>query len=376
MTCNFTPGQESIVLWTMKLYEEYQSINLEYRLKLTPATLVIAPLGSKWGEFNSQGNMISLNLVLFENYSWDTIIEILKHEIVHQYIFEYIRQDDKPHGKIFKEISERLGLATWARQATIDLPKDPFKIAEEKTSEEQDRLLRKAEKLLALAESSSEHEAALAMERVRDLYAKYNLQKLQYQKDEGYYSCIITRRKQKIDASESLIFSVLMEFFFVKVITRTLYDHKQNSHHKGAELLGKLENVKLAEYVFHFLWNQASMRSKQISHKTKTSMMRRDFRYGLIKGFAAKMREKNPLNTDIQKDEKPVSTEDQRLILREDRSLESFQNKRYPRLISRSFGPGRPMDKAAFSAGYSAGKSLDLHKGLHQKPSGFGGFLK
>ena len=46
-------------------------------------------------------------------------------------------------------------------------------------SQEDEKLLRRAEKLLALAESDNENEALVAMERVQELYTKHNLKKIQ-----------------------------------------------------------------------------------------------------------------------------------------------------------------------------------------------------
>lgn len=364
-------------IWTMKLYDEYKEINEEHKLYLIPATIEILPLPNNWGDYNPLKNLIRLNYNLFRDYSWDTILEILKHEMAHQYIMQKGLDPSKPHGKTFDQVAKKLGLSSWARQASIDIPRDPHKLSQEKGTDEQDRLLKKAAKLLALAESASEHEAALAMERVRDLYTKYNLTKIYLKSDEDYYSCVITRKKQKIEAVESLIFSVLIEFFFVKVVSRHIYDHMTDKYYKGADILGKLENVKLAEYVYHFLWNQASTRSKQLSHPLMTAMIRRDFRYGLIKGFAEKLREQKKSTAPSTHGEITLSDiEAKQLMIQEDHSLIKFQNLRYPRLISRSFGPGRPMDRDAYSAGFSAGKQLNLHKGLHQNNSKFGGFLK
>ena len=377
MSNNFDPTNDLRRLWSIRLYEEYQHINKIHRLKLYPANIIIEHFSSKWGDYDTQKNTIRINETLLKEFSWDTTIEILKHEMIHQYIHQHRLKDESPHGKTFRVLAQNFGLASWAMNSSIDIPRDPTKISLEKGSDEQNRLLKKAEKLLALAESSSEHEAALAMQRVRELYSKYNLEKISQQSGEDYFTCLITRKKQRIEAVESLIFSVLIEFFFVKVITRSIYDHKEDTYYKGAEVLGKLENVKLAEYVYHFLWNQATTRSKKISCQSNTGMLRRDFRYGLIRGFATKLRQQNLDDKSLsEKIDLQTKQDIYALIVSEDQSLSDFENRRHPDLISQSYGPGRPMNRDAYNAGFTEGKQLNLHRGLQRGTSEFGGLLK
>ena len=64
-------------------------------------------------------------------------------------------------------VCRRLGVATWASSASCDLPPEIPDWHQRVLTSEEERLLNRAEKLLALAESSNEHEAALAVERVR-----------------------------------------------------------------------------------------------------------------------------------------------------------------------------------------------------------------
>lgn len=83
--------------------------------------------------------------------------------------------DDTAHGTEFRAACARLCVPEWAARATGELPVAIPDWREDGLSEEERRLLERTNKLLALAQSDNEHEAALAMQRVRELYARYNL---------------------------------------------------------------------------------------------------------------------------------------------------------------------------------------------------------
>ena len=72
-----------------------------------------------------------------------------------------------------------MGLPEWATAAAGSLPDEIPNWRNSSLTDEEKRLLEKTSKLLALAQSDNEHEAQLAMQRVRELYAKYNLDQVE-----------------------------------------------------------------------------------------------------------------------------------------------------------------------------------------------------
>ena len=69
----------------------------------------------------------------------------------------------KPHGNAFQAACLRLGVAEWARLASGELPQQIPSWRDKLLSKDEERLLKRAEKLLALAASTNEYEATLAM---------------------------------------------------------------------------------------------------------------------------------------------------------------------------------------------------------------------
>ncbi len=359
----------------MRLYKEFELISFRYQLRLGTVLISLEPLGDKWGQYNPRGRHIRLNEDLPRQYPWGIVVEVLKHEMAHLLVAEGRWSPEKPHGLAFQDSCAKLGVAKWARQGSGELPKKIPLWSDQNLDDEQDRLLRKAEKLLALAESSSEHEAALAMERVRQLYAKYNLENIRLKKEDDYVYCTVTRKKQRIDSAESLIYSILIEFFFVRVVTLHIYDPLTFETYRGAEFLGKQNNVKLAEYVYHFLWNQAEIRSKDFKKTKKGGGSKRAYRLGLLHGFYDKLKEQSKELERSLKSDGFETGDVTALITLSDKALKEYVSQRFPSLTTRASNSGSNLDPHSFNAGHSEGKKLNLHKGVDKSADQFGGLL-
>src|SRR4030095_14857783 len=81
---------------------------------------------------------------------WATLVEVLKHEMAHQYVLEVLRiEDESAHGPAFRDVCQRLG---------IDAKAAGLPTTSSARTDDEDRVLSRIAKLLALAESSSVHE--------------------------------------------------------------------------------------------------------------------------------------------------------------------------------------------------------------------------
>jgi len=344
--------RQKIRLWTHRLIEEYRHIQFTYNLKTKIPVIQIDNLTRRWGAWDSVTRTLSISQRLIESYPWETVLEIFKHEIAHQLITDE-GNDQTIHGPAFKAACERLGVAPWAcRAETTEIPKEaPLRSGE--ISSEEKRLLERAEKLLSLATSDNEHEALLAMQRVQELYAKYNLKRIQEKKEAHWGYLLLKLRKKRVERYQSVIASILNEHFFVEVIHTSLYDSDSCSEFKALELLGTRENVLMAEYVFCFLEQQLAGLWKSYQSSKKLGIASRNsFYLGVLEGFREKM---NRLDTNA---DNSVS-----LIVRQDEGLRNLVKGRYPKL-NRLRGGHRLHDTHAFSAGKKEGRSLIIRKGI------------
>jgi hypothetical protein len=363
-------------LWVYRLYREYQDICWYYRVQLKTPMICIQDMTTKWGEWNPFNRTISINLKLVREYSWDVVLEILKHEMAHQYVSEfYPGVDVSPHGPQFQEGCRKFGVASWAVKASGEIPDRIATLKERVMGAEETRLLDKVEKLLSLASSCNEHEAALAVAKVREIYAKYNLDQIKKaQFKEAMDSLFLTRGKKKTDSAEAKILGILNDHFRVRVIHTRLYNAKKCEQHVGAEILGRRENIIMAEYVYHFLNQQ--IESLWISHRKKSrcaGALKRSYQLGVLSGFDMKLKESAKIDRSVAAREGLSSGEVSALIKIESSHLDDYVQSKYPR-ISFKTRVGARINSGAFHSGESEGRSLNINRPLASS-NGFGGFL-
>ena len=346
--------------WTEELYREYDHLVFTYRLRhLKPPLIAIEDLTSVWGRWHPVTRTITISAALIQQHKWDVVLEVLKHEVAHQVVTELF-SGDHTHGPAFQRACALLGVASWAAQASGTLPRDIPSWRERQLTGDQERLLRRAEKLLSLATSANEHEAVLAMERVRELYARHNLERLKARRGAAMVHLLLSRGKKRIDTAESMIGSILVEHFFVKVIFSDSYDAKARSRHKVLEVLGADENVLMAEYVYHFLYRQVHALWDAYRKRTgKTVAAKASFIVGVLAGFRDKLRQQTVHGGALAKDEQTA------LVALSGQELDDYVQTRHPRLVSRNSGRGR-RDLATYHEGHSQGGKLTLHKPVAQ----------
>ncbi|MCK6574326.1 SprT-like domain-containing protein [Myxococcota bacterium] len=340
--------------WSMRLHDEYMRVVRRYDVPLrTPALIRVDDLGGRWGLWDAKARTISINRLLIENYPWAVVVEVLKHEMAHQVATDLLGGGDL-HGARFKAACEMLRVPAWAAAASGELPReipDAGGWNDAQDSEEY-RLLRRAEKLLALAESANEHEAALAMQRVRELYARHNLEHVRRRMPRAFINKIVSTGRRRMDFLDARIAGLLEKHFFVRVVLTTDYDAKALTEVRAIDLIGARENVELAEYVFHFLRHKAE--SLWQAHRRATrapARNRADFLGGLMAGLTEKLAA-------------PVlTTEETALIRAGDPALLEHRDFLYPSLRTTSSRAGG-YDPDAWHSGRAQGRTLTIHRGV------------
>jgi hypothetical protein len=364
-------------LWTSQLYKEHQEISWYHRAGLKPVVIQVIEMAGVWGKWDPFFRTISLNAKLIREHSWDVVLEVLKHEMAHQYVTDHdFNSYDTDHGPAFQKACQKLGVSPWASRAGGKIPDVIPSIRERVLSAEDQRLLERVEKLLSLAQSSNEHEALLAMERVRELYAKHNLDRIRWSKDEDSMdSLFFCRKKKRTEPTEAKILAILNDHFRVKVIHTHLFDAKACERFKAAEILGRRENILMAEFVYHFLHQQCESLWMSYQERTRcAALMRRSYQLGVLSGFDEKLIKADSIDIMVAHRSAVAESEVKSLQKIERSACEEFVGMRYPRISKKSWGGGR-VDQGAFTSGQSEGRQLNLNKPL-KSHSGFGGYLK
>jgi hypothetical protein len=355
--------------WISQLYVEHESICWAYKIKLSRPIIEVSNSETEWGSWDAEFRTMKFSSRLIREHSWDVVINILKHEMAHQIVTEILDSVDG-HGDLFQRACHMIGLPQEFSRASGDIPRKLMDFRNEEIVSDNARILEKVKKCLSLAQSNNENEAFIAMKKANELIEKYNIERVELGSDSKYVQAIINHKKKRIENYQRSICLILNDYFFVEVVYSYLYDAENCETHKTIELLGTVENVIMAEYVYYFLLNQLEILWK--AHKAKrgyrSNKKKRSYWLGVLRGFGDKLAH---IETDRgnhkKQDTKDVVTTSA-LICAQDKMLARFLGMRFPRLHSHR-PQSATLDRSTFKAGIKDGKQLTLHKGVTQNTS-------
>ncbi len=364
-------------LWIRQLQREFADICFQYRVDLKPPVFEITSPATRLGGWRAGYRILQLSRCLIEKHPWPVTLQVLKHEMAHQVCTEIFHNQSSGHGPDFHKACELLGVAETFRRAGSDLAghieqTDPGRC---RTAEGR-RIIGKITKLLALAGLDNEHEAALAMQRAGELLARHNLEQVRAEEQSGYAHLVINTGKKRLAGHLKMICAILRDYFYVQVVCSTLYDPRTNESYRTIELLGREENVPVAEHCYHFLedrlaflWSQNRCRHQ--GHHARTA--RNSYYLGLLRGFAEKLsrqygREDNRGRTGPQ----PTPGA---LVLARDRHLQSFISQRFPRL-RKVAGRGAKIYRDTYNEAVATGRTIILHRAVAERAEDRGGLLE
>ena len=362
-------------LWGRQLLAEFANINWQYGLALKTPVFEISESNRQFGSWQAGTRIIRISTRLIIGHSWDITCQILKHEMAHQICSELFHQNDGGHGPLFHQACDLLGLPAPFRLAAGDLPESIEPDPASRPQTEQGRhFIRRIGKLLALAGSNNEHEAALAMEKASQLMARHNLQQVQEDAHSEFTSLIINGKSKRLERWQHKICAILLRFFYVKVVTASLYDPRQDTLHKTIEIFGRQENVAIAEYCYAFLAGKLASLWQQNKKKAagKGLRARNSYYLGLLQGFYDKLLAQEALTAWLRPEKRETEgaaeTNMAVLIQAEETALDRFVGMRFPRLRRRS-GSGAMIYRDTYEQGKTDGGRIVLHKGVAEQKS-------
>jgi hypothetical protein len=325
---------------------EYGELNRNYfKNQLRPIPLWLRDGSSLLGCFVRDPRRIELSRALVMHEPWGSVIEVLKHEMAHQFVVEVLRDDiETSHGPRFQRLCEQLG---------IDARGSGLPDAQPSPSPILDRI----RKLFALAGSSNQNEAEAAMRMAHRLMLKHNLERPSSEETHAYGFRHLGRYTGRISEAENLLAGLLGEFFFVQPIWVSVYrveDHKRVS---VLEVTGRYENLAMAEYVYGFLHSAAESlwREHKQRHDIRRDSERRVYMAGVMRGFAEKLRDERK------------AAEETGLVWVADPLAQRYFRRRHPRV--RTSMRHSSEHRAAAAEGRAAGRSLVLNRPMGQGPS-------
>ncbi len=347
--------------WLSQLAREYNDICYQYGVRLQPPILAISRNWKQMGSWSSTDRRLSLSHFLISAHPWNLTIQVLKHEMAHQICSEIHRREDAGHGPLFREACTRLGLDAPFHRASADLEEGIADLAQGSTATEQGRqIIDKVRKLLALGSSDNEHEAALAVQRAGELLTRYRLDFDALAEDLGLVHRTINTGGRTLPVHRKSICALLETGFGVRVICASLYDPLANQSFKTIELLGREEEVAIAEHCYHFLENrlQTLWERNRRGFTVNGRIAKKSYLLGLLAGFRQTLERSR--NATARPSQKSAPASDLP-ALRAQQRLEDFVAFRFPRLRQMR-GKSTMMHGEAYNQAVATGREITLHR--------------
>ncbi len=328
-----------------RLLHAYQGINQE-RLKsqLKTPVLSIQPAMASWGRYDPTTRTISLRMGLIMEHPWPAVIEVLKHEMAHQVVHELFGLDHAPpHGEAWRRACKMLGIDPIVSG-------DPIVLADE---QDIPTPLRRARKLLALAEKNSNvHEAAAALAAVQRIMDEYQLSMDALRDDDphrmmsvAWFGDVCKRRPRYL----SLLAIILSDHFHVRCIWVPSLDLLRGGiEGQQLEVCGTKTHLTIAHHVYDSVINQLKLLWD--AHSGRGARQKNAFYDGVLMGFSS----------TLQNEQKKSRMEG--LVHLNDPKLNAFYKQRHPH--TRSVSVGVNSRDRAYSDGHEAGRSLRIGKGV------------
>jgi hypothetical protein len=353
-------------IWFPKLIQIFRNANREIDNALGEELFMpnfnIMEMDRTWGLWDSVNDELSINQKLLRYYPWEAVEHVMRHEMAHMIVSDIWRADDvSPHGETFKRACNILNIPGDRCDSSTYL------MAYGQTDE---KVVRKVKKLMALSTSSNVNESTSAMAKAHALMRKHNVKDI-YEDDERdiFISRPIGIIGKTVPQYVRSICAILEEFYFVKHIAT--YHREKSKRGFGyekfryVEIFGKPENLDLAEYVFHFLYNQGmshweefKKEAKELGDDIKGTYSKQAYLEDFYLGYGRKLGNEKDKG-EVEETETEAEAMNEVLSLAEDK-LDDRYKKNYPNLVYRST---RGTTKSG-GDGYSSGNKLKFRPGV------------
>lgn len=342
-----TAELEAALLRELRATYEWEN-HARFKRKLKAPVIALSDAGTRLGQWVGGARRLELSRAMVMGRPWPEVVSVLCHEMAHQFVDEVLQvKGETAHGETFRKVCEGLGIDGRAGGA-------PMAMGE---AQPVDRVLERIRKLLALAGSSNQHEAEIAMNKAHELMLRHNIEATGAQVRQGYEVRHLGDAEKRTSRVESAIATLLSEFFFVKVIQVPVYLPLAGKRGSLFEITGTRPNVEMATHVYEFLRATAERlwRDNRNDARVKSGKDRLSYQAGVIGGFRDKLAAE-------RKQLKGTG-----LVWIGDADLDDYYHRRNPRITTRS---RTVRVDGAHVAGREAGRTIVLHKPITNGPSG------
>jgi uncharacterized protein DUF2786/SprT-like family protein len=339
-----------------ELLASWRQVNEAYfKGGLRAPTIALVSSRSRLAQWVPSARTIEFARSLLVEHHWTAVVEVLKHEVAHQWVHEVLGEHaETAHGRAFRETCARLGID--ARASGVPAAKG--------RDEREERIIERIARLLALAESPNRHEAEAAATQAQRLMLKYNLEEPPAgasARDYGHKH--LGEPTGRVTEAERIVAMILGKYFFVEVIWVPVYRPREGKRGSVLEVCGTRANLAMAEYVHAFLTRTASRLWEE--HKgesgSRSNRHRRTYLAGVMAGFAEKLARQS------------AGHRAEGLVWVKDGDLEGFFRRRHPYIRHVRHAGERRTE--AFARGREAGNKIVLHRAVESRATSRGRLL-
>jgi predicted SprT family Zn-dependent metalloprotease len=341
--------------WNRVLKNEIRTLFFNHRIRVPEPRVQVDFRMKRWGEWDPLSRTVRLSARLLLEHSWDSVVETLKHELAHAIADSRSGHAEPPHGPAFREACFRLGASPRASASEADMM--AAKIETGPGGDRARELKEKVRKLLALSASLNEHEALSAMQKANRLMLRHNLSLESAHPLEHYTYRRIGRASLRRSSEEIQILNILADFFFVEYILVPVYDPVNDREPSEIEILGRPENLDMAEYVHTFLTRECEYLWKRYrkEHGVGGKRLKKSYVLGLLEGFRESLASTRS------------SAGSRALVAYRDPGLGEYFAYRHPR-VRRTRGRGTGIHPGTYRRGETDGGRIRIRKPFGPSP--------
>lgn len=349
MDANLSAKLEAALI--RELYAQWALLADAYFKKtLQHPDIALVPSRSRLGRWIESTRTLEISRPLVLEQPWGVVVEVLKHEMAHQYVSEVLGdRHETAHGPKFRAVCERLGIdgaASGMPYAKAESPGvDPHK----------GKIAERIARLLALAESPNVHEAEAAMAAAQRLLLKHNIELREARTAQGYTWKHLGTPTGRTTEAQRVLSMLLCKHFFVEAIWVPVYRPLEGKRGSVLELTGTPENLEIAEYVHGYLVETAARlwREHKSERGIRSDRERRTYLAGVMSGMRDKLAREAKRSAEAG------------LVWVADGDLEDWFRRRHPHVRHVRYAGQRRTD--AYDHGREAGQKIVIHRGIKDR---------
>ncbi len=326
-----------------------------YQRKMKKPMFSLRNMTSRYGFWDGQRREICISRGLALDYTWNDVRDVLLHETAHQLAEEVLNAgQETSHGNVFRRACRMLRANPEASGRYKPLTERVC----EQTAGEEDKIMLRVKKLLALSESGNHYEAEAAMAKAYHYIKKYNIDLLSFNEKRDFISIFAGKPALRHFREVYHLGNLLNDYYFVTVIWVSAYVVEKEKMGSVMELSGTKKNVEIASYVYEFVNHYIDSKWAEFNRDGKLNRYRKtDFATGIIEGFRTKFKKR-----EIEEKE----TSNGREVLKiEDPMLVQYIDSRYPHVASMSRAVP-DQDEKVLKEGRKFGREMVISKGITQ----------